>query len=177
TINSLYGNAVTVRGAGFLLNDEMDDFTTVPGFSNQWGSVDGKANRITPGKRPLSSMAPTIVLDGKGRLFLVLGSPGGTTIITTVYHVVSNVIDHGMTLAEAVAAPRMFHQARPDSIQIEREKGTAMGVPEATVAELLRLGHQIRYRDYMGDVEAIIRTASGWQGVSDPRRGGGGAGY
>jgi gamma-glutamyltranspeptidase/glutathione hydrolase len=177
TINSLYGNAVTVRGAGFLLNDEMDDFTTVPGTSNQWGSVDGGANLIAPGKRPLSSMAPTIVLDPQRRLFLVLGSPGGTTIITTVYHVISDIIDHHMTLAEAVAAPRMFHQARPDSIQLEREHSDSSGVPEATVAELLRLGHLVRYHDYMGDVEAIIRKANGWQGVSDPRRGGGGAGY
>ncbi len=177
TINSLYGNAVTVRGAGFLLNDEMDDFTTVPGSANVWGSVDGRANRIVPGKRPLSSMTPTIVLDPRGRLFLVLGSPGGTTIITTVYHTVSNIIDHRMTLAEAVAAPRMFHQARPDSIQFERDSLNTVGVTDATMAELMGLGHLVRLRDYTGDVEAIIRTASGWQGVSDPRRGGGGAGY
>lgn len=177
TINSLYGNAVTVRGAGFLLNDEMDDFTTLPGAPNQWGSIDGRKNLIAPGKRPLSSMTPTIVLDAKRRLFLVLGSPGGTTIITTVYHVISNVIDHGMTLGDAVAAPRMFHQARPDSLQLERKDPDPAGVPETTVAELIRLGHSIRYRDYMGDVQAIIRTATGWQGVSDPRRGGGGAGY
>lgn len=177
TINSLYGNAVTVRGAGFLLNDEMDDFTTLPGAPNQWGSIDGRKNLIAPRKRPLSSMTPTIVLDAKGRLFLVLGSPGGTTIITTVYHVISNVIDHGMTLADAVAAPRMFHQARPDSLQLERKDPGPVGVHETTVAELIRLGHSIRYRDYMGDVQAIVRTVSGWQGVSDPRRGGGGAGY
>jgi gamma-glutamyltranspeptidase/glutathione hydrolase len=177
TINSLYGNAVTVRGAGFLLNDEMDDFTTLPGAPNQWGSIDGRKNLIAPGKRPLSSMTPTIVLDANGSLFLVLGSPGGTTIITTVYHVISNVIDHGMTLADAVAAPRMFHQARPDSLQLERKDPGPAGVHETTVAELIRLGHSIRYRDYMGDVQAIVRTASGWQGVSDPRRGGGGAGY
>jgi gamma-glutamyltranspeptidase/glutathione hydrolase len=107
----------------------------------------------------------------------VLGSPGGTTIISTVYHVVSNVIDHGMPLDQAVAAPRLFHQARPDSIQLERESPDSSGVPDATVAELLRLGHLIRFRGYMGDVEAIIRTPSGWRGVSDPRRGGGGAGY
>jgi gamma-glutamyltranspeptidase/glutathione hydrolase len=177
TINSLYGNAVTVRGAGFLLNDEMDDFTTVPGRANQWGSVDGGANLIAPGKRMLSSMTPTIVLDPRGRLYLLVGSPGGTTIITTVYHIVSNLIDHGMTLAAAVAAPRMFHQARPDSIQLERKDSLPDGVPDATVAELTRLGHFVRFRSYMGDVEAIIRTATGWQGVSDPRRGGGGAGY
>ena len=177
TLNNSYGSALTVRGAGFLLNDEMDDFTTVPGQPNMYGSIEGPANAIVPGKRPLSSMAPTIVLDPKGRLFMVVGSPGGTTIITTVYHTISNVIDHGMTLAEAVAAPRMFHQARPDSIQLERESPDSGGVSETTVAELRRLGHGVRFRDYMGDVEAIIRTKSGWQGVSDPRRGGGGAGY
>lgn len=176
TINSLYGNAVTVQGAGFLLNDEMDDFATVPGGPNLWGSVDGQANVIAPGKRMLSSMAPTIALDPQGKLFLVVGSPGGTTIITTVYHIISNLIDHAMTLADAAAAPRMFHQARPDSIQFEQDSGR-VGVPEATMAELRRLGHAIRLRDYMGDVEAIIRTPTGWQGVSDPRRGGGGAGY
>ena len=177
TINSLYGNAVTVRGAGFLLNDEMDDFTTVPGRPNVWGSVDGEANLIAPGKRMLSSMTPTIVLDPQGKLFLLVGSPGGTTIITTVYHVVSNLIDHGMSLASAVAAPRMFHQARPDSIQLEQRDSLPSGVPDATVAELRRLGHFVRFRGYMGDVEAIIRTRRGWLGVSDPRRGGGGAGY
>jgi len=177
TLNNSFGSAVTVRGAGFLLNDEMDDFTTVPGSPNMYGSIEGPANAIAPGKRPLSSMTPTIVLDPKGRLFMVLGSPGGTTIITSVYHTISNVIDHGMTLAEAVAAPRLFHQARPDSIQLERESEDSSGVPETTVAELLRLGHLIRYRSYTGDVEAIIRRKSGWQGVSDPRRGGGGAGY
>ena len=177
TINSLYGSAVTVRGAGFLLNDEMDDFTTVPGRPNVWGSVDGEANLIAPGKRMLSSMTPTIVLDPRGRLFLLVGSFGGTTIITTVYHIVSNLIDHGMSLASAVAAPRMFHQARPDSIQLERKDSLPDGVPDATVAELRRLGHFVRFRGFMGDVEAIIRTSRGWQGVSDPRRGGGGAGY
>ena len=177
TINSLYGNAVTVRGAGFLLNDEMDDFTTAPGRANVWGSVDGGANMIAPGKRMLSSMTPVIVLDPARRLYLVAGSPGGTTIITTVYHVISNLIDHGMTLADAVAAPRMFHQARPDSIQLEQRDSLPDGVPDGTIAELRRLGHSVRYRALMGDVEAIIRTPRGWQGVSDPRRGGGGAGY
>ncbi|NOT10021.1 MAG: gamma-glutamyltransferase [Gemmatimonadales bacterium] len=177
TINSLYGNAVTVRGAGFLLNDEMDDFMTVPGGANQWGSVDGQVNAIAPGKRMLSSMTPTIVLDARRRVHLLVGSPGGTTIITTVYHILSNLIDHGMTLADAIAAPRMFHQARPDSIQFERDKELPAGVPEATVAELQRLGHGIRYRPLIGDVAAIIRTATGWQAVSDPRRSGGGAGH
>ncbi|MGH7560184.1 MAG: gamma-glutamyltransferase [Gemmatimonadales bacterium] len=177
TINSLYGNGVTVRGAGFLLNDEMDDFAISPNRANVWGSYEGAPNIIEPGKRMLSSMSPTMVQDNSGRLSMVLGSPGGTTIITTVYHVISNVIDHGMSLPDAVAAPRMFHQARPDSIQMERSPEGLAGIPEAVVAELRALGHGFRLRDYMGDVHAIRRTAAGWQGVADPRRGGGGAGY
>ncbi len=177
TINSLYGNGVAVRGAGFLLNDEMDDFATAPNRPNAWGSFEGAANEIRPGKRMLSSMSPTIVLDPEGRLSLVVGTPGGTTIITSVYHVISNVIDHRMSLAEAVAAPRMFHQARPDSLQLERTRDSLPGVHETVMAELQRLGHAIRMRGYMGDIAAIARTPAGWRGVSDPRRGGGGAGY
>jgi gamma-glutamyltranspeptidase/glutathione hydrolase len=173
TINALYGNAVTVSGGGFLLNDEMDDFATVPGRGNQWGAVQGGANMIVPGKRPLSSMTPTVVLDPKGKLYMVLGTPGGTTIITQIYHVLSNVIDHDMTLADAIAAPRMHHQALPDTVRLEKEPSFLA----TTVAELKRLGHAVRFVTYMGDVEAIVRTSTGWQGVSDPRRGGAGAGY
>ena len=177
TINSLYGNGVTVRGAGFLMNNEMDDFTTAPNRQNVWGSYDGLPNVIEPGKRMLSSMTPAIVLDPAGKLSVVLGSPGGTTIITTVYHVISNLIDHGMLPADAVAAPRMFHQARPDTIQIEGTTDSLPGFHQTVVAELERLGHAVRMRSYMGDVQAIARTPAGWQGLSDPRRGGGGAGY
>jgi gamma-glutamyltranspeptidase/glutathione hydrolase len=173
TINALYGSAVTVSGAGFLLNDEMDDFAIAPGHANQWGAVQGSANTIAPGKRPLSSMTPTVVLDPVGKLFLVVGTPGGTTIITQIYHVISNLIDHRMTLAEAVEAPRAHHQALPDTLRLERDPSFL----PAAVAELVGLGHAVKYVSYMGDVEAIRRTRTGWQGVSDPRRGGGGAGY
>jgi gamma-glutamyltranspeptidase/glutathione hydrolase len=173
TINALYGSAVTVSGAGFLLNDEMDDFTTAPGRANLWGAVQGSANVIAPGKRMLSSMTPSVVLDPAGKLYLVVGTPGGTTIITQVFHVLSNLIDHGMSLADAIAAPRAHHQARPDTLFMEKEPSFL----PATVAELRALGHAVQFRTYMGDVEAIIRTPTGWQGVSDPRRGGGGAGY
>jgi len=172
TLNNSYGSAVTVTGAGFLLNDEMDDFATVPGKPNMYGLVQGEANAIEPGKRMLSAMAPTIVVDRDGRPFLVLGTPGGPRIITMVYHVISNVIDHRMTLADAVAAPRMHHQGLPDSLQVERD-----GFPPATLRALAAMGHAIMIRGYWGDVEAIIRTPRGWQGVSDPRSGGGGAGY
>ena len=172
TLNNSYGSAVTVTGAGFLLNDEMDDFATSPGKPNMYGLVQGEANAIRPGKRMLSAMTPSIVLDPNGQLYLVVGTPGGPRIITMVYHVISNVIDHRMPLPEAVTAPRMHHQALPDSLRVE-----AGGFTAATLDSLRARGHGISAGGYWGDVEAIIRTSSGWQGVSDPRRGGGGAGY
>jgi gamma-glutamyltranspeptidase/glutathione hydrolase len=172
TLNDSYGAAVTVTGAGFLLNDEMDDFATAPGKPNLYGLVQGEANAIAPGKRMLSAMTPSIVLDPERRLYLVVGTPGGPRIITMVYHVISNVIDHRMTLPEAVAAPRMHHQGLPDSIQTETG-----AFPEVTLDSLRARGHAIEAQGYWGDVEAIIRTDAGWEGVSDPRRGGGGAGY
>jgi gamma-glutamyltranspeptidase / glutathione hydrolase len=172
TLNNSYGSAVTVTGGGFLLNDEMDDFATSPGEPNMYGLVQGEANAIAPGKRMLSAMTPSIVLDPRKELYLVVGTPGGPRIITMVYHVISNVIDHHMTLPEAVAAPRMHHQGLPDSLMVESE-----GFVPETLDSLRARGHAILARGHWGDVEAIIRTPSGWQGVSDPRLGGGGAGY
>lgn len=173
TINSGYGSAVTVAGAGFLLNNEMDDFTAAPGQPNQYGLVQGDANAIAPGKRMLSAMTPSIVLDPAGQLLLVVGTPGGPTIITTVTQVISNVIDHGMSLAQAVAAPRVHHQALPDELVYE-----AGGLLPDVVARLEAMGHQVRERsDTSGEVAAIIRAGSGWIGVADPRSGGGSAGY
>jgi gamma-glutamyltranspeptidase / glutathione hydrolase len=172
TLNDSYGSAVTVTGGGFLLNDEMDDFATAPGKPNMYGLVQGEANAIAPGKRMLSAMTPSIVLDPEGRLLLVVGTPGGPRIITMVYHVISNVIDHRMTLPDAVVAPRMHHQGLPDTLRVEDG-----GFPPATLDSLRARGHAIGVGGYWGDVEAIIRTPAGWQGVSDPRRGGGGAGF
>ncbi|MEO8200916.1 MAG: gamma-glutamyltransferase [Gemmatimonadota bacterium] len=172
TLNDSYGSGVTVAGAGFLLNDEMDDFASAPGKPNVYGLVQGEANAIAPGKRMLSAMTPSIVLDSEGKLFMVIGTPGGPTIITQVYHVISNVIDHGMSLADAIAAPRMHHQALPDSMRLERN-----GFTPETIARLQAMGHGIQFSGWWGDVEAIIRTKTGWQGVSDPRLGGGGSGY
>src|SRR5690606_32952306 len=137
-----------------------------------YGLVQGEANAVAPGKRMLSAMTPAIVLDPEGRLLMVTGTPGGPRIITTVYHVISNVVDHRMPLPDAVAAPRIHHQALPDSIRVEER-----GFPAATLDSLRALGHDIQLGEPWGDVEAIIRTPAGWQGVSDPRRGGGGAGY
>lgn len=172
TLNNSYGSAVTVTGAGFLLNDEMDDFATAPGKPNMYGLVQGEANAIAPGKRMLSAMTPSIVVDSSNSLYMVVGTPGGPRIITMVYHVISNVIDHHMTLADAVDAPRMHHQGLPDTLQVE---GT--GYPVMTLDSLRARGHGVSSRGRWGDVEAIIRTKTGWQGVSDGRRGGGGSGY
>jgi gamma-glutamyltranspeptidase/glutathione hydrolase len=173
TINSFYGSGVVVTGAGFLLNDEMDDFAAKPGTPNQFGLVQGESNAIEPGKRMLSSMSPTIVEDRDGDLLMVTGTPGGSTIITTVFQVISNVIDHRMSLAEAVAAPRIHHQALPDQLFFEPS-----GLAEATRAALVERGYLLEERkDWSGDVQAIARaTGGGWIGVSDPRRGGGAVG-
>jgi gamma-glutamyltranspeptidase/glutathione hydrolase len=172
TLNNSYGSAVTVTGAGFLLNDEMDDFATSPGEPNMYGLVQGEVNAIAPGKRMLSAMTPSIVLDPAQQLLMVVGTPGGPRIITMVYHVISNVIDHRMSLPDAVIAPRMHHQGLPDSLRLEED-----GFQPQTLDSLRAKGHAVSIGGYWGDVEGIIRTPGGWQGVSDPRRGGGGAGY
>jgi len=172
TLNGGFGSAVTVTGAGFLLNNEMDDFTTAPGKPNMYGLIQGDANAIAPGKRMLSAMTPSIVLDRCGRLFMVLGTPGGPTIINSVYQVIVNVVDHGMSLVEAVAAPRVHQQALPDLVFYERG-----GLAQATLDGLRTMGYQLRERGRMGDIAAIERTAAGWIGVADPRRGGGAVGF
>jgi gamma-glutamyltranspeptidase / glutathione hydrolase len=169
TINSLYGSRVTVTGAGFLLNNEMDDFTARPGVPNLYGLVQGAANAIEPGKRMLSAMTPTIVVDGRGQPKLVLGAPGGPTIINTVAQVVSNVLDFGMSLPEAVAAPRLHHQHLPDVLRYERG-----GLREDVVRSLRSMGHVLEERPgYQGEVTGIEVTGSGaFVGVADPRQGG-----
>ncbi len=169
TINSLYGNAVVVGGAGFLLNNEMDDFAAKPGTANQFGLVQGEANAIQPGKRMLSAMTPTIVLGPEGRVRLVTGTPGGSTIITTVAQVISDVVDWNMDLASATAAPRLHHQHLPDVLRFERN-----GLQAGTVARLRTLGHQVEERDgFQGDVQSIMVLRDGTLiGAADPRRGG-----
>jgi gamma-glutamyltranspeptidase/glutathione hydrolase len=173
TLNSGFGSAVTVSGAGFLLNDEMDDFASAPGRPNMYGLVQGEVNAIQPGKRMLSAMTPTIVDDPQGRLFLILGSPGGPTIITTVAQVISNVIDFGMPLDSAVGAPRVHHQHLPDTLRYEHA-----GLSRATVKALRRMGYALaERRGYSGEVAAILRLQNGWIGVEDPRASGKAEGY
>jgi gamma-glutamyltranspeptidase/glutathione hydrolase len=169
TINSLYGNLVTVAGAGFLLNNEMDDFAAKPGTANQFGLVQGEANAIAPGKRMLSAMTPTIVLDPSGGVLLVTGTPGGSTIITSIAQIVSNVVDFGMDAATSTAYPRLHHQHLPDILRFERR-----GLRPEVVERLRALGHEVEERPgFQGDVQTIMVLPGGvLAGVSDPRRGG-----
>lgn len=169
TINSWFGSKVTVEGAGFVLNNEMDDFAARPGTPNQFGLVQGVRNAVEPGKRMLSAMTPTVVLDPDGNLLMVVGTPGGSTIITTVLQVISNILDHGMDLPAAVHAPRVHHQHLPD--QIFYEPG---GLGPDLVAALEGMGHALVERNEMsGDVQAILVRPDGTLAVvSDPRRGG-----
>lgn len=149
TINSGYGSKVVVDGAGFFLNNEMDDFSAKPGVPNQFGLLGSEANSIQPGKRMLSSMTPAIVLKDN-KPVLIVGSPGGSTIITAVLQVVLNVLDFNMKIQEAVNAPRMHHQWYPDQISIEE------GVlDEFRILELTKIGHKIKDIPYLGLIEAI----------------------
>ncbi|HDZ5036172.1 TPA: gamma-glutamyltransferase [Campylobacter jejuni] len=150
TINASYGSGAAVEGAGFLLNDEMDDFSIKPGVPNLYGVVGGDANAIEPKKRPLSSMSPTIILKD-GKVFMVVGSPGGSRIITTVLQVISNVIDHKMDISTAVEAPRFHMQWLPDEIRIE-----PFGIIKDVQNNLEKMGYKITEKPYMGDVNAIM---------------------
>lgn len=172
TINFLYGSGVTVAGAGFIMNDEMDDFAAEPGKPNAFGLVQGEANAIQPGKRPLSAMTPTIVLDHDGHPMLVTGARGGPTIITAVFQVMSNVIDYGMDIATAVSAPRIHNQHLPDTLYYEQH-----GLDAATIQALQAMGHHVAPRDgYVGDAPSILRAGNHWTGEPDPRVGGGAVG-
>jgi gamma-glutamyltranspeptidase/glutathione hydrolase len=173
TLNNGYGSGVTVEGAGFFLNDEMDDFASKPGVPNMFGLVQGDANAIAANKRPLSSMTPTLVLQG-GKLRLVLGSPGGGTIINTVLQVLLNVVVFKMDVLQAVSFPRFHHQWMPDRLVLER-----VGFSAETIQKLQQAGYQIDFRDRLGDCEAIeIDPVSGWKfGAADPRASGKAVGY
>lgn len=162
TLNGSYGSGVTPKGLGFLLNNEMDDFSAKPGEPNLYGAIQGEANRVEPYKHPLSSMTPTIVLRD-GALRLVLGSPGGTTIINTVLEVLVNVLDFRMNIQQAVEFPRFHHQWMPDELRVERD------VSPDTIALLKARGHQVRLVEKQGEVCAILWDGSWLQGAADGR--------
>ncbi|MEZ4984375.1 MAG: gamma-glutamyltransferase [Saprospiraceae bacterium] len=144
-----------VDGAGFFLNNEMDDFSIKPGTPNQFGLVGAEANAIQPGKRMLSSMTPTII-EKDGELFMVIGAPGGSTIITAVFQVFLNVVEFGMPLDSAVWAPRFHHQWLPDQIWVEKDFGQ-----QAVRDSLTTKGHSFREVNRMGVIKAIMRLPDG----------------
>jgi gamma-glutamyltranspeptidase/glutathione hydrolase len=173
TLNSGFGSAVTVAGAGFLLNNEMDDFTAAPGKPNQYGLIQGEANAIRPEKRMLSAMTPTIVLDSAGQPMLVTGARGGPRIITAVFQVISNVLDYGMDIGAAVDAPRIHMQHLPDILYYE-----ANGLDSTTIRALTADGYNVESRDgYVGSAPSILRRNGLWTAMADPRTGGFAAGY
>jgi gamma-glutamyltranspeptidase / glutathione hydrolase len=172
TLNNLYGSGVYMTSAGFFLNDEMDDFAAQPGKPNMFGLVQGEANAIQPGKRMLSAMSPTVVLDRDGSLLLVVGSRGGPRIITSTSQVILDVIDYRMSLADAMSAPRLHHQALPDSLQIERN-----GVTPAVADSLRAMGYGVSWSRGIGLVNAVMRVKGGYEGMSDPRSSGRPIGY
>jgi gamma-glutamyltranspeptidase/glutathione hydrolase len=172
TLNNGYGSGVFVRGAGFFLNDEMDDFATAPGKPNMFGLVQGEANAVAPRKRMLSAMTPTVVLDPQGRLLLVVGAAGGPTIITGTAEVILNVVDHHMSLADAMRAPRVHHQAWPDSLKYEEN-----GLSASTADSLRAMGYHLWRVAQLVNVNAVMRVAGGYHGVHEPRASGGAVGY
>lgn len=164
TLNGSYGSAVVVSGAGFLLNNEMDDFSAKPGVPNMYGAIGGEANKILPNKRMLSSMTPTIV-EKKGKLFMVVGTPGGTTIINSVFQTILNVVEHDMTMQDAVAAKRTHSQWLPDVIF--NETGA---LSKRDSLKLVKMGHTFSSRRSMGRVDAILVRSDGkLEGGADPR--------
>jgi gamma-glutamyltranspeptidase/glutathione hydrolase len=177
TVNLGFGAGVVVPGTGIVLNNEMDDFASAPDVPNAFGLVGQDANAIAPGKTPLSSMTPTIVTENgvteNGQLRLVVGAPGGSTIITTVVQVVLNTLVYGMDVKSAIAAPRLHHQWRPDRLQVEQ-----WGLDSLTLDELRRRGHPIEVGGNWGNASAIVQTADGWlEGAADPRGEGMAYGY
>jgi len=164
TLNNTFGNSIVVTGAGFLLNNQMDDFSVKPGFPNMYGLVGGEANSIQPGKRMLSSMTPTIV-EKENKLFLVVGSPGGSTISTTVFQIIVNILDFGMNVQDAVNAGRFHHQWLPDYISYERKS-----IDSTTLKKLEFIGHILKVRNSIGLVNAIQIMPDGKKAAGvDPR--------
>ncbi|MCH2055681.1 MAG: gamma-glutamyltransferase [Thalassotalea sp.] len=167
TLNFSYGSGIVIPGTGMLMNNEMDDFSSKPGVPNGFGLIGGEANAIQPTKRPLSSMTPTMLLKD-GKPYVVVGSPGGSRIITTVLQVIVNIIDHDMGIAEAVHAPRVHHQWLPDVFQLEP------GFSPDTIGLLKAMGQNVERSKTMGSVQSIMYKDGLFYGVSDPRRPGAG---
>jgi gamma-glutamyltranspeptidase/glutathione hydrolase len=171
TINTTYGSKVIVPGTGVLLNNEMDDFSIQPGVPNAFGLIGGDANKVEPGKRPLSAMSPTIVLDPEGKPFLSLGAAGGPTIISqTVLNLIS-IIDFKLSLKDALARPRFHHQWAPDTLRVERN------LPESILGQLREKGHKVQIVGSIGVSQVVGRADGTFSGVADPRVNGEASGW
>ena len=168
TLNWFYGSGVTVPGTGFVLNNEMDDFATVPGTANGYGLVQGEPNAVAPNKRMLSSMSPSIVVGKDGHVSLVLGAAGGPTIITSVFLELSGVVDHGLSLSAATNAPRFHQQGQPDVVM--HEKG---GLTDDQRKSLEAMGYIFKDRPHIADAPSIGWANGTWMGAAEPRRAGG----
>ncbi|WP_425601869.1 gamma-glutamyltransferase [Shewanella insulae] len=165
TLNFSYGSGLVAEGTGILLNNEMDDFSAKPGVPNGYGLIGGDANAVEGGKRPLSSMSPTIVMKD-GKPFIVTGSPGGSRIINTTLQIIMNVIDHGLNIAEASYSSRVHQQWLPDELRVEKS------LNRDTISLLEARGHKVSVKDAMGSTQSIMITGEGIFGASDPRRAG-----
>jgi len=165
TLNGGYGSRVVVGGAGFFMNNEMDDFSVKPGVPNMFGLIGNQANAIAPGKRMLSSMTPTI-LEKEGKLFMVVGTPGGSTIITSVYQTILNVIEHGMTMQQSVNALKFHHQWLPEKTIFENGAFT-----ESTIQYLQSRGYELeKLTNTLGRMDCVLVRPDGTlEGASDPR--------
>jgi gamma-glutamyltranspeptidase/glutathione hydrolase len=164
TLNNSYGSRTIVTGAGFLLNDEMDDFSIKPGVANLYGAVGGEANEIQAGKRMLSSMTPTLVLDKNKNPLIILGTPGGTTIPTSVFQTLINILEYGMNATEAITKPKFHHQWLPDEVMVEKEFDTEVK------KQLQSMGYSVTERGPMGRMEVIRILPDGSREVAaDPR--------
>ncbi|MBL4675006.1 MAG: gamma-glutamyltransferase [Mucilaginibacter sp.] len=163
TLNDSFGSHIFVAGAGFLLNNEMDDFSSKPGVPNMYGLIGGKANSIQPGKRMLSSMTPTI-LEKNGKLYMIVGTPGGSTIITSVFQTILNVIEFNQTMQQAVTSKRFHHQWLPDVVATEKD-----AFDNATKEKLEQKGYKVNTGGSIGRVDAILATQHGYEGGADPR--------
>ena len=171
TLNGGYGSGVWIRGAGFFMNNEMDDFAAQPGTPNMFGLVQGEVNAVAPGKRMLSAMSPTVVLDPQGKLLLVTGAAGGPTIITATMEVILDVIEFHMDLADAMRTPRLHHQALPDVLYYEPN-----GLTTAVQDSLEKMGHELATRR-LATANSIMVVRGGLDGVGEPRSGGVAVGY
>jgi gamma-glutamyltranspeptidase/glutathione hydrolase len=165
TLNFSYGNGIAVEDAGFLLNNEMDDFSAKPGSANGYGLISGTANAIQPKKRPLSSMTPTILFDANNKPLLATGTPGGSTIITIVLQMILNTTEFNMGIADATAAPRFHHQWLPDKVSFEN------GISSDSLNLLNKMGHKISPQSrVLGATQSISLKGNNLEGSADSRR-------